>query len=54
MIKQKPLVQAYVMDQVFDKMISEEAYVAPYYAGDAITMMDENEDLAAYVPRPSL
>ncbi len=50
LIKQKPLVQAYVMDQVFDKMISEEAYVAPYYAGDAITMMDENENLAAYVP----
>ncbi len=50
LIAQKPLVQAYVMDQVFDKMISEEAYVAPYYAGDAITMMDENENLAAYVP----
>ena len=50
LIKQKPLVQAYVMDQVFDKMISEEAYIAPYYAGDAMTMMDENEALAAYVP----
>ena len=50
LIEQKPLVQAYVMDQVFDKMISEEAYVAPYYAGDAMTMMDENENLAAYVP----
>ena len=50
LIKQKPFVQAYVMDQVFDKMISEEAYVAPYYAGDAMTMMDENENLAAYVP----
>lgn len=48
--KQKPLVQAYVMDQIFDKMINEEAYIATYYAGDAITMMDENEDLAAYVP----
>ena len=50
LIRQKPLVQAYVMDQVFDKMISEEAYIAPYYAGDALTMMDENENLAAYVP----
>lgn len=49
--KQKPLVQAYVMDQIFDKMINEEAYIAAYYAGDAMTMMDENEDLAAYVPR---
>ncbi|MBE6790465.1 MAG: spermidine/putrescine ABC transporter substrate-binding protein [Ruminococcaceae bacterium] len=49
--KQKPLVQAYVMDQIFDKMLNEEAYIATYYAGDAITMMDENEDLAAYVPK---
>ncbi len=48
--KQKPLVQAYVMDQIFDKMLNEEAYIAAYYAGDAMTMMDENEDLAAYVP----
>ena len=50
LMEQKQLVQAYVMDQVFDKMIGEEAYIAPYYAGDAIMMMDENEDLAAYVP----
>lgn len=49
--KQKPIVQAYVMDQIFDKMLNEEAYIAAYYAGDAMTMMDENEDLAAYVPR---
>ncbi len=47
---QKGILQAYVMDQIFDKMISEEAYIAPYYAGDAIVMMEENEDLAAYVP----
>lgn len=50
LIAQKPYVQAYVMDQVFDKMISGEAYIAPYYAGDALTMMDENEDLCAFVP----
>ncbi len=49
--KQKPLVQAYVMDQIFDKMLNEEAYIATYYAGDAMTMMEENEDLAAYVPK---
>lgn len=48
--EQKDILQAYVMDQIFDKMISEEAYIAPYYAGDAIVMMEENEDLAAYVP----
>ncbi|MBQ6421655.1 MAG: ABC transporter substrate-binding protein [Clostridia bacterium] len=50
LIAQKHLVQAYVMDQVFDKLIGEEAYIAPYYAGDAMAMMEENEDLAAYVP----
>ncbi len=48
--EQKKIVQAYVMDQVFDKMLNEEAYIAPYYAGDAMTMIEENEDLAAYVP----
>lgn len=48
---QKPLVQAYVMDEIFDKMLGGEAALAPYYAGDAVTMMAENEDLAFAVPR---
>ena len=48
--KQRPLVQQYVMDQVYDKMIEENAWIAPYYAGDAMMMMDENEDLAFYLP----
>lgn len=48
---QKPLVQAYVMDEIFDKMGAGEAAIAPYYAGDAITMIDENPDLAAAFPR---
>lgn len=50
LIKQKPIVQAYVMDQIFDKMISEEAYIAAYYAGDSMAIMEENENIAAYVP----
>ena len=33
---QKNIVQAYVMDEVFDKMEGGEAAMAPYYAGDAI------------------
>ncbi len=49
--EQKPVVQAYVMDEIFDKMGAGEAAIAPYYAGDAITMMDENPDLAAAFPR---
>ena len=48
--QQRPLVQQYVMDQVYDKMIEENAWIAPYYAGDAMMMMDENEDLRFYLP----
>ncbi len=48
--KQKPLVQQYVMDQVYDKMIEENAWIAPYYAGDAMMMMESNEDLRFYLP----
>lgn len=49
--KQKPLVQTYVMDQVFDKMQLEEAWIAPYYAGDALTMIDNNSNLAFAFPK---
>ena len=48
--KQKPYVQQYVMDQIFDLMQNEEAWIAPCYAGDYVTMADENEDLAFYRP----
>ena len=48
--KQKPFVQQYVMDQIFDLMENEEAWIAPCYAGDFITMSDTNEDLAFYRP----
>ena len=37
----KRQVQAYVMDEIFDKMEGGEAAMAPYYAGDALTMIDE-------------
>ena len=47
---QKPVVQQYVMDQIYDKMIGEEAWIAPYYAGDFIMMQEENEDLQFYFP----
>lgn len=48
--EQKPLVQQYVMDQVYDAMDNEEAWIATYYAGDCMLMMQENEDLAFYLP----
>ena len=47
---QKPLVQAYVMDEIFDKMIGGEAAIGVYYSGDAITMIDDNPDLAWVFP----
>lgn len=48
--EQKPLVQAYVMDQVFDKMQNNEAAVATYYVGDYYIMKDVNEDLELFIP----
>ena len=48
--RQKPLVQAYVMDEIFNKMISSSAYIAPYYSGDYLTMYDSNDSLAFYYP----
>ena len=48
---QKPLVQAYVMDEIFDKMIGGEAAIGVYYSGDAITMIDDNPDLAWVFPQ---
>ena len=50
LIEQKPLVQGYVMDQIFSKMEREEAWIAPYYAGDYLLMVEENPDLAFYFP----
>ena len=38
------------MDQVFDQMERAEAWIAPYYAGDFITMHRENPDLAFCFP----
>ncbi len=49
--EQKPVVQQYVMDQIYSTMINEEAWIAPYYAGDSMLMMDENENLAFYLPQ---
>lgn len=49
--QQKPVVQQYVMDQIFDKMTREEAWIAPYYAGDYLTMLADNPDLGFYFPQ---
>lgn len=49
--EQKPLLQGYVMDEVFLKMQGGNAAVATYYAGDFLTMYSENDDLAFYYPQ---
>ena len=48
--EQKPLLQGYVMDQIYAKMTREEAWIAPYYAGDYLYMVEENPDLGFYFP----
>ncbi|WP_352418418.1 spermidine/putrescine ABC transporter substrate-binding protein [Proteiniborus sp.] len=51
LIKQKPLLLAYVGDEVKDMMIGEEAALAVVWSGDAVYMMEENEDLRYVVPK---
>ncbi|MBQ6824240.1 MAG: spermidine/putrescine ABC transporter substrate-binding protein [Clostridia bacterium] len=51
LIKQKPLLQAYVSDDIFSKMESGSAALCPVYSGDAISMIGENPDLAYTVPQ---
>ena len=51
LIDQKPLLQGYVMDEVYNKMESGEAAMVPYYVGDFITMHDVNPDLAFVYPK---
>ncbi len=48
--EQKPVVQQYVMDEIYEAMENEEAWIAPYYAGDYLQMAVENPDLAFYIP----
>ena len=50
LVKQKPILQGYVNDEVFNKMTSESAAIAPYFVGDFITMADTEENLAFYYP----
>ncbi|MEA5040144.1 MAG: spermidine/putrescine ABC transporter substrate-binding protein [Clostridiaceae bacterium] len=51
LVKQKPIVQAYVMDEIYDKLELGEAAIGPYYAGDALSMMENNPDLRFVIPK---
>ena len=48
--KQKPILQGYVNDEIFNKMKSASAWVSSYYAGDFLTMAADNTDLRFYYP----
>lgn len=48
--EQKRVVQGYVMDEIYNKMENGSAAIASYYAGDFMTMYEENEDLEFYYP----
>lgn len=49
--EQKPLLKKYVMDLVFNEMEKGQAAIAPYYAGDVMVMMGNNEDLDYAMPK---
>lgn len=51
LIEQKPLTQAYVVDQVRDKMIGNEAAIGVIYSGEAIYAQNENPDLEYVIPK---
>ena len=51
LMAQKDLVQGYVMDEIFNKMQSGSAAVAAYYAGDYLSMYEDNDALAFYYPK---
>ena len=48
--KQKPILQGYVNDEIFNKMKSASAWISSYYAGDFLTMAADNTDLRFYYP----
>lgn len=50
LLEQKPLVRAYVMDEVYNIMESGAAAIAPYYVGDYLLMKENNDDLAFCYP----
>ena len=50
LIEQKPVLQGYVMDEIFNKMESGEAAMVPYYVGDFVLMKDVNPDLEFVYP----
>ena len=48
--EQKPILQGYVMDEIFNKMENGSAAIAAYYAGDFLSMHENNENLEFFYP----
>ncbi|MBE6557471.1 MAG: spermidine/putrescine ABC transporter substrate-binding protein [Ruminococcaceae bacterium] len=48
--KQKPILQGYVMDEIYNKMENGSAGIAAYYAGDYLAMYENNPDLEFFYP----
>jgi len=48
--KGRGVYQSFVMDEIYQKMEGGNAAIGAYYAGDFLTMLDNNEDLAFVVP----
>ena len=51
LMKQKPLVQAYVVDEVKDKLINSEAAMGVVFSGEALIVLRENPNMAFAIPR---
>ncbi len=51
LLKQKPLIQRYVMDQIKDSMISGSASIAMSYSGEVLQLQESNPDLRYVVPK---
>ncbi len=49
--EQKPMLQGYVMGEIFNKMENGSAAIAAYYAGDFLSMYENNEDLEFFYPK---
>lgn len=49
--EQKDIAQGYVMDEIFNKMQGGSAAISAYYAGDFLTMYEENDALEFYYPK---
>lgn len=49
--KQRGVYQSFVMDEIYQKLEGGNAAIGAYYAGDYLTMLDNNEDLAFVIPK---